>query len=67
MDRLQTKIRKLKNPIILDMTASKNQLPPHLLADERDHLHAYGRFCMELLEGLRREVVGVRFSYSLFP
>lgn len=66
MDRLQTKIRKLKNPIILDMTAAKNQLPPHLLLEERDYLHAYGRFCIELLEGLRREVVGVRFSYSLF-
>jgi len=66
MDRLQTKIRKLKNPIILDMTVSKNQLPPHLLAEERDYLRAYGRFCIELMEGLRREVAGVRFSYSLF-
>lgn len=66
MDRLQTKIRKLKNPVILDMTVSKDQLPPHLLSEERDYLRAYGRFCMELMEGLRREVAGVRFSYSLF-
>lgn len=66
MDRLQTKIRKLKNPIILDMTVPKEQLPPHLLAQEGNYLRAYGRFCLELMEGLRREVAGVRFSYSLF-
>ena len=66
MDRLQTKIRKLKNPIVLDMTVLKEQLPPHLMAQEGNYLRAYGRFCMELMEGLRREVVAVRYSYSLF-
>lgn len=66
MDKLQTKIRKMKNPIILDMTVSKEQLPPHLLEQEGNYLRAYGRFCLELMEGLRREVAGVRFSYSLF-
>ncbi len=66
MDRLQTKIRKLKNPIILDMTVPKEQIPPHLLAQEGNYLRAYGRFCLELMEGLRREVAGVRYSYSLF-
>ena len=66
MDRLQSKIRKLKNPIVLDMTVPKEQLPPHLLAQEGNYLRAYGRFCMELMEGLRREVAAVRYSYSLF-
>ncbi len=66
MDRLQTKIRKLKNPIVLDMTVPKEQIPPHLLEQEGNYLRAYGRFCMELMEGLRREVVAVRYSYSLF-
>ena len=66
MDRLQEKIRKTKNPTIVDMTVSKDQLPPHLLEQERDYLHAYSRFCMELMEGLRRQIAGVRFSYNLF-
>ena len=66
MDRLQEKIRKLKNPIVLDMTVQKEMLPPHLLAQEGNYLRAYGRFCMELMEGLRREIAGVRYSYSLF-
>ena len=66
MDRLQTKIRKMKNPIVLDMTVPKEQLPPHLLAQEGNYLRAYGRFCMELMEGLRREITAVRYSYSLF-
>ncbi len=66
IDRLQDKIRKIKNPTILDLTVTKQQLPPHLLEQEGNYVRAYGRFCMELLEGLRREVVGVRFSYGLF-
>ena len=66
MDRLQAKIRKMKNPIVLDMTVPKEQIPPHLLAQEGNYLRAYGRFCMELMEGLRREVAAVRYSYSLF-
>lgn len=66
MDRLQSKIRKLKNPIVLDMTVPKEQIPPHLLAQEGNYLRAYGRFCMEMMEGLRREVAAVRYSYSLF-
>ena len=65
MDRLQTKIRKLKNPIVLDMTVPCEQIPPHLMEQEGNYLRAYGRFCLELMEGLRREIAGVRFSYSL--
>lgn len=66
MDRLQDKIRKTKNPTIVDMTVSENQLPPFLLEQEGNFLRAYGRFCLEIMEGLRREVAGVRFSYNLF-
>lgn len=66
MDRLQEKIRKTKNPTIVDMTVSKDQLPPFLLEQEGSYLRAYGRFCLEIMEGLRREVAGVRFSYNLF-
>ena len=66
MDRLHTKIRKIKTPVVLDMTVSKDQLPPHLLAQEGNYLRAYGRFCMELMECLAGEIPAVRYSYSLF-
>lgn len=66
MDRLQDKIRKTKNPTIVDMSVSKDQIPPFLLEQEGNYLRAYGRFCIEIMEGLHREVAGVRFSYSLF-
>lgn len=66
IDSLQEKIRKTKNPTIIDMTVSKEQIPPHLIEQEREFLPAYGRFCLELMEGFRREAAGVRFSYNLF-
>lgn len=66
MDRLQEKIRKTKNPTIVDMTVSRDQLPPFLLEQEGNYLRAYGRFCLEIMERLRREIAGVRFSYNLF-
>ena len=66
MDRLLTKIRKLKTPVVLDMTMSKDQLPPYLLAQEGNYLRAYGRFCLELMDYLKGEIPAVRYSFSLF-
>ena len=66
MDRLQTKIRKLKMPVVLDLLASKEQIPHYLLVQEGNYLRAYGRFCLELMETLKGEIPAVRFSYSLF-
>ena len=66
MDRLQMKIRKIKNPVVLDMTVSKEQLPPHLLKEEGTYLRAYGKFCIELMEALQGELCAVRYSYGLF-
>lgn len=66
IDRLQEKIRKLKNPCIVDLSAAKEHIPPHILSQERSFTHAYGRFCTELLEGLSGKVPGVRFSFGSF-
>ena len=66
IDRLQDKIRKTKNPSIIDFDIMKEQLPPHLLTEERTYEKAYGRFCVELLEGLRGFVPAVKFNFSGF-
>ncbi len=64
IDLLQTKIRKLKNPSMVDFAICPGQLPPQLLEQEGTPCLAYERFCKELLEALRETVPAVRFSFS---
>ena len=66
MDRLQEKIRKTKSPILLELDATKDQLPPHLLEQEGSFIKAHTRFCVELMESLRGSIPAVRFSFSAF-
>lgn len=66
IDKLQEKIRKLKNPCIVDFTADRSYIPKHILAQEHDFVHAYGRFCGELMEALQGKVPGVRYSFGSF-
>lgn len=66
IDTLQEKIRKLKNPSVIDFGIQRENLPAHLLAQEGDFLKAYTRFCRELMEGLRHVVPAVRFSFGTF-
>ena len=66
IEKLQEKIRKLKNPCIVDFTADVSHIPEFIMQEERDFSHAYGRFCTELLEGLAGKIVGVRFSFGSF-
>jgi len=66
MDKLQDKIRKLKNPSVVDMSVEPWQLPPHILQESETLAQAYRRFCVELLEALRDIVPAVRFRISTF-
>lgn len=66
MDRLQDKIRKTKNPSLLDFDITQDQLPPHLLSEEGTFEKAYGRFCMELMDGLRGFTPAVKFNFAGF-
>lgn len=66
LDKLQEKVRKLKNPSVVDFTVSEDQIPPHVLEEEGDFAKGYERFCRELLTGLRGVVPAVRFSFSFF-
>lgn len=65
IDTLQDKIRKTKNPSIVEFAVSQDRLPPHFM-EEGSVSAAYGRFCRELLEGLKGLVPGARFSFASF-
>ncbi len=66
VDILQEKIRKTKNPSVLELAVPLEDLPPHILSEEISHAAAYGRFCREILETLKGTVPGVRVSFSCF-
>ena len=63
IDLLQDKIRKMKNPLIVDFAARQDLLPSQL---GEDFTVSYPRFCDELLDALTGVVPGVRFSFDAF-
>lgn len=66
IDSLHEKVRKLKNPLVIDFAIKEEQIPAHLMNEEGGALQAYGRFCEELMCGLKGVVPAVRFSFSAF-
>lgn len=66
IDRLQSKIRKMKCPIVLDFQLDESLVPPHILAEERDFLKAFMRYSIELMDALRDTVPAVHFHFSEF-
>ncbi len=66
VDILQEKIRKLKNPSILELAAPIGELPPHILEKVSSKAAAYSRFCRELLEALKGTIPAVRISFTSF-
>lgn len=66
IDVLQEKIRKLKNPSMIDLALNAAELPPHLLEEEGNAAKAYGRFCWEMLGALKGVAPGVRVGFTAF-
>ncbi len=66
VDKLQEKIRKCKNPSVLELNLTQDALPPHLLMEEGGFFGAYTRYCAELLPALKGLVPALRFSFSHF-
>ena len=66
MDLLHDRIRKMKNPSIIDFGIKVDCIPPHLLEEEGSLVGAYGRFCRELMSVLKGVVPGVRFYLGAF-
>ena len=66
IDKLQEKIRKFKNPSMVEFSLDIEMIPPHLLEQENNEILAYERFCRDLLDGLKGIVPAVRFSVGRF-
>ena len=66
MDLMHEKIRKLKNPSVIDFGIKADSLPPHLLEEEGSLVKAYGRFCREIMTALKGFVPAVRFPFGAF-
>ena len=66
IDVLQDKIRKTKNPSMVDLALCAWDLPPHLLEDAGSAPKAYGLFCLEILEKLKGVVPAVRVGFTAF-
>lgn len=64
IDVLQTRIRKMKNPAMVNLTVNPAELPPHLL--ENGMAAGYEIFCRELLQALKGIVPAVRVSFTPF-
>lgn len=62
IDILQDKIRKLKNPSMLELAMPLSDLPPQFSTDAA----GYGAFCRELLTGLKDSIPAVRVSFAAF-
>ena len=65
VDILQEKIRKLKNPTVVELSAAVSQLPAPA-SEEESVCASFGRNCRELLARLRETVPAVRVSFSAF-
>ena len=66
VDILQDKIRKLKNPSMVDFTIRQQEIPAFLMEEEGSFIKAYMRFCLEIMGGLKTLVPAVRFPFALF-
>ena len=62
VDILQEKIRKTKNPAMLELGLSLSDLPPQF----EKNAAGYGAFCRELLEGMKGVFPAVRFGFASF-
>lgn len=66
IDRLQEKIRKTKNPSMVDLGAAAEAVPGCIMQGADTLAAGYGRYCRGLLTALKGIVPAVRFSFAAF-
>lgn len=66
VDTLQEKIRKIKNPTMLELCLSTEDIPAPILEESQSKAAAYARYSRELLAGLKDIVPAVRVSFTAF-
>lgn len=64
VDRLQDKIRKLKNPTVVDFNFTKDDIPSAFLQDDPFFPSAFEAYSKALLDGFKDQVGAVRFSLN---
>ena len=62
IDQLQTKIKKMNNTLMVNLSVESALLPPEIVQANEDTCDAYREFGFRLLNGLKGEAVAVRFS-----
>ena len=62
MDILQEKIRKTKNPSVLELALPVSDLPPRFARNGE----GYAAFCRELMEAMKGTIPAVRVSFTAF-
>lgn len=66
IDKLQEKIRKLKNPTVVDFGILPEHIPQNIVDRAGSIPAAYQEFCEALLTGLHSVVPAVRFDFNGF-
>lgn len=66
VDVLQAKIRKAKNPSILELGISHDDLPPQFAASFDNDAEGCGAYCRELLKELKGVIPAARLSFAAF-
>ena len=64
IDKLHERIRRMKNPSMLDLTVSADAIPAHL--QQGSAVQNYAAFCLELMNGLKDVMPAVRFRFDTF-
>ena len=64
VDRLQERIRKQKNPTVVDMNMLPEHIPPAFLGADPFYPSAWERYAKALLDGMKDHVPAVRFSLN---
>ena len=65
IDHLQNRIRKTKNPSVLEIQLDFKQIPPCYLPEEAAHIR-FRDYILELLAHLKGVIPAVRFGFSSF-
>ena len=66
IDKLQEKIRKMKNPSVLDLSVFPRQFPQELLQENTENALICKKFYETILNALKDTVPAVRFDFNAF-
>ena len=66
IDVLQSRIRKLKNPVALWLNPTPGVIPPAIHDQSESTAEAYGKYCRELLRALAQSIGAVRVNFDAF-